>query len=55
MVGDQDHGTPPEMARQIHANLPNSEFILIKDAAHISNIEQPAFFNQHKVEFLARH
>jgi 3-oxoadipate enol-lactonase len=55
MVGDQDHGTPPEMARQIHANLPNSEFILIKDAAHISNIEQPAFFNQHMVEFLARH
>jgi 3-oxoadipate enol-lactonase len=54
MVGDQDHGTPPEMARQIHANLPNSEFVLIKDAAHISNIEQPEFFNKTMVEFLRR-
>jgi 3-oxoadipate enol-lactonase len=54
MVGDQDHGTPPEMARQIHANLPNSEFVLIKDAAHISNIEQPKFFNKTMLEFLGR-
>ncbi len=52
MVGEHDHGTPPEMARQIHANLPNSHFVLIKDAAHIANIEQSAFFNRTLVDFL---
>jgi pimeloyl-ACP methyl ester carboxylesterase len=41
------------MARQIHANLPNSEFVLIKDAAHIASIEQAEFFNAKMVEFLA--
>jgi 3-oxoadipate enol-lactonase len=46
MVGDQDHGTPPAMSEQMAANLPNSELVIIKDAAHISNIEQAAFFNK---------
>jgi 3-oxoadipate enol-lactonase len=54
MVGEHDHGTPPEMARQIHANLPNSQFVLIKDAAHIANIEQPAVFNRSLMDFLAQ-
>ncbi len=40
-------------ARQIHANLPNSQFVLIKDAAHIANIEQPEFFNRTLMEFMA--
>jgi 3-oxoadipate enol-lactonase len=54
LVGEHDHGTPPEMARQIHANLPNSQFVLINDAAHIANIEQPAFFNRALMDFLAQ-
>ncbi len=55
MVGDQDHGTPPEMARQIHANLPGSQLRIIDEASHLSNIEQPARFNQALFEFLASH
>ena len=55
IVGDQDHGTPPEMAKQIHENLPGSEFLVIKDAAHIANIEQEAVFNQALLGFLQRH
>jgi len=54
MVGDQDHGTPPEMARQIHENLPGSELRIIASAAHISNIEQAAVFNQALLGFLGR-
>ena len=46
MVGDQDHGTPPEMARAIHANLPGSELLVIEQAAHLSNVEQPEVFNR---------
>lgn len=46
IVGDQDHGTPPEMAREIHANLPGSELVIIPSAAHLSNVEQAEAFNQ---------
>lgn len=55
IVGDQDHGTPPDMARQIHANLRGSELLIIPSAAHLSNIEQPAVFNRAMLEFLAKH
>jgi len=54
MVGDQDHGTPPEMARQIHENLSGSELRIIASAAHISNIEQAAVFNQALLGFLGK-
>lgn len=54
MVGDQDHGTPPEMARQIHANLPGSELCIIPSAAHLSNVEQPEAFNEAMLGFLAK-
>jgi 3-oxoadipate enol-lactonase len=54
MVGEQDHGTPPAMARQIHESLPNSEFVLIESAAHIANIEQPEVFNQAIQKFLQK-
>lgn len=52
IVGDQDHGTPPEMARAIQANLPGSRLVVIPSAAHLSNIEQPKAFNDALVSFL---
>ncbi|MFN7085976.1 MAG: 3-oxoadipate enol-lactonase [Burkholderiales bacterium] len=52
LVGDQDHGTPPEMARAIHENLPGSELRIIAGAAHLSNIEQAEVFNQAVLAFL---
>jgi 3-oxoadipate enol-lactonase len=54
IVGDQDPGTPPEMAREIHANLPGSELVVIASAAHLSNLEQPEAFNQALSAFLDR-
>lgn len=54
IVGDQDPGTPPEMAREIHANLPGSELAVIASAAHLSNLEQPEAFNQVLARFLDR-
>lgn len=54
MVGDQDHGTPPEMARQIHANLRDSDLLIIPSAAHLSNVEQPDVFNKALTEFLGK-
>jgi len=55
MVGEHDHGTPPEMARAIHENLPGSALRIIPDAAHLSNVEQDGIFNEALTDFLARH
>ncbi len=54
IVGEEDHGTPPEMARAIHENLPGSELKIIKSAAHLSNVEQAGEFNAAMMGFLRR-
>ena len=54
VVGEEDHGTPPEMARAIHENLPGSELLVIASAAHLSNVEQYDKFNRALSDFLAR-
>jgi len=54
LCGDQDPGTPPDMAREIHANAPGSKLVLIPDAAHLSNVEQPEAFNRALEDFLTK-
>lgn len=54
MVGEHDHGTPPEAARVIHQNLPGSELKIIPSAAHLSNIEQADEFNKAMMSFFDR-
>ena len=55
ICGEQDMGTPPAMAEEIHANLPGSEISILPQAAHLSNLEQPQRFNEVLGRFLARH
>ena len=52
IVGDQDGGTPPAMAKEIHANAPGSKYVEISPAAHLSNLEQPQQFNRAMDAFL---
>ena len=54
IVGEQDTGTPVEMAREIHVATPGSELVIIPSAAHLSNLEQPEAFNQALSGFLAK-
>ena len=54
MVGEHDHGTPPEAARVIQQNLPGSELKILASAAHLSNIEQAEEFNKAMMGFLGR-
>lgn len=54
IVGEQDHGTPPEAAKAIQANLPGSELVIIPSAAHLSNVEQADAFNKALVSFYDR-
>jgi len=54
IVGDKDVGTPVAMSEAIHKAIPNSELVVIPDASHLSNLEQPEAFNSALVKFLSR-
>ncbi len=54
IVGEEDPGTPVEMAREIHAALPGSELAILRSASHLSNLEQPAEFTRALSGFLAK-
>ncbi|MGH8720534.1 MAG: 3-oxoadipate enol-lactonase [Burkholderiales bacterium] len=55
ICGDQDPGTPPAMSKEIHDNAPGSKLVMIPQAAHLANLEQPAAFTKAMREFLAAH
>jgi 3-oxoadipate enol-lactonase len=52
IVGDEDAITPPPLSEQIHRDIPGSELTVIKAAGHMSNMEQPASFNDTLARFL---
>jgi 3-oxoadipate enol-lactonase len=52
IVGADDPGTPPAMAKEIHDNAPGSKLVVLQQAAHISNLEQPEGFTRALREFL---
>jgi len=54
LVGDQDGGTPPSMAQEMHEAIAGSRFEVIADASHLSNIEQADRFNALLADFLGR-
>ena len=53
IVGEQDPGTPPAMAREIHENAPGSTLVVLPQAAHLSNLEQPGGFSRALGDFLS--
>ena len=55
VVGADDPATTVEMARTIHQRIAGSELVILKDAAHLSNLEQVDAFNEAVLGFLARH
>jgi 3-oxoadipate enol-lactonase len=54
VAGDSDPATPPELGREIHERIGGSEFVVIENAAHLSNIEQPDAFNRAVLSFLTQ-
>ncbi len=54
IVGDQDRLTPPTVARQMAASINGAELVILRNAGHLANIEQPALFNSIIEEFLLR-
>ena len=54
LVGRDDKLTPPEMAIKIHKLIKNSEFKIINNAGHLSNIENPKEFNLAIIDFISK-
>ncbi len=54
VVGEEDPGTPVSASQAIHKQIEGSELVILKSAAHLSNIEQQDAFNTAMLDFLRR-
>ena len=54
IVGEDDVATPPSEAQYMVDRIPNAHLVKIRNAGHLSNIEQPITFNQALADFLER-
>jgi non-heme chloroperoxidase len=55
MPGDQDLQAPPWVMRWQLAHIPGAKFIVLPEAAHSINWEQPEAFNRNVLEFIRGH
>lgn len=55
MTGDGDLYTPPALLRMQALHMPHAEAVIVPEAGHCANWEQPAFFNRTVLDFLRRH
>ena len=55
MPGDQDIQCPPWVMRRQLAHIPHAEFIVLPEASHSINWEQPEAFNRHVLDFIRKH
>jgi pimeloyl-ACP methyl ester carboxylesterase len=55
MPGDQDIQCPPWVMRRQLAHIPHAEFIILPEASHSINWEQPEAFNRHVLEFIRKY
>jgi pimeloyl-ACP methyl ester carboxylesterase len=54
IVGRQDSLVPVVRARTMAEGLPHSHLVIIPEAGHVSNLEQPQAFNEAVLEFVHR-
>jgi pimeloyl-ACP methyl ester carboxylesterase len=52
IVGEEDVITPPKLSEDMHHAIGGSELVVIRQAGHLSNLEQPDAFNAALVRFL---
>ncbi len=52
IVGEDDPGTPVEMSEIMAKGIPGAKLVILPIARHLSNIEDPAGFNQALKDFL---
>jgi len=54
VVGEHDAFTPVPDAELMHQAIPGSTLTVVKDAGHITNLEQPEVFNRAFADWIAR-
>jgi pimeloyl-ACP methyl ester carboxylesterase len=54
LVGEHDTIAPPRASQEMHDKIPNSEFHVISNAAHMSNLENPDEFDKYILDFLKK-
>ena len=54
LAAEHDRTAPPEVMQRMAARIAGSEYLCLKDAGHIANVEAPAAFNAAVVDFLRR-
>lgn len=52
IVGERDQSTPPAQARALHEAIAGSQLVILDNASHLSNLEQPEAFTAHLLAFL---
>ncbi len=52
IVGDQDQPSPPDVAEHMAAAVPGARLVVVPDAGHLSNVENPGAFNEALEAFL---
>ena len=55
LVGADDASTPVAASETIHRAIEGSELVVLDDAAHLSNVEQPEAFNRAVIGFLEKY
>ena len=53
LVGAEDQGAPPAVMYEMHEATPNSRYVEIADAGHLSAVDQSAAFARAVLDFLA--
>jgi pimeloyl-ACP methyl ester carboxylesterase len=53
ITGEEDAVTGPEVGRELAAGIPGARFLLVEEAGHLSNLEQPEIVNEALLDFLA--
>ena len=52
LVGEQDRGTPPELAQEIAAAIAGARLVTVPDCGHLSTIERPQAVTKALVEWM---
>jgi 3-oxoadipate enol-lactonase len=54
IAGELDEATPVSQAQELQAAIAGSELVVLREVAHLSNVEQPAAFTHTVRSFLVR-
>ena len=53
VTGEEDTLAGPEVGRDLAAGIPGARFLLVEEAGHLVNLEQPEIVNEALLDFLA--